>query len=373
MFYYFEGQVNLSQSPLVAIQPNNPIALLRALKGAAASCLLALAMHGSPATAAWLERMTGYSPNTVAEALQVLLELGLAQRRSRNGGFELAPGARALLSGSGELESDRDALAEGFGGGSEEAAVPSECAILPQTESESQEVAEMNPHTDSDSVLPEKPPNPPLEVSRVLRATLKLFGEPVHGPPERYPDVWLLLATIAEAYDRRDRLRNPARVVYTNLKNGSQPAVRYRENPQKYLPGAFLREIGLPEPEEKAGYGDWESEAVDERDAPQQALAPPNPALDLPASQDGRRSARQVWQSARAVLGGQMHSHTYIRMIAPLQLVHFEAENATFTFAAPDDYRREWLEQHCTRIFLQVLGGLCNREVEVEFNVWSDT
>ena len=54
-------------------------------------------------------------------------------------------------------------------------------------------------------------------------------------------------------------------------------------------------------------------------------------------------------------------------MIAPLELVDFEAQGAVFTFAAPDDYRREWLEARCARVFLQVLGGICNRETGVKF------
>lgn len=361
----------------VAILPNNPIALLRALKGAAASCLLALAMHGAPATAGWLERMTGYSPNTVGEALQVLLELGLARRRSRNGGFEIVPQARALLSGLASLPEADDPPRQGLGEAeaagvtSGAAAQASNRAIPPQTETENSVAVELIPSPTEDSVSRETPQNPPPEVSRVLSATLSLFGEPVHGPPERYPDPWLLLATIAEAYDRRHRLRNPARVVYTNLKNGSLPAARYRQNPTRYLPGDFLRQIGLPPPEEGAGYGDWESETVEEVEA-EEPPAPPRPHLDLPASRDGSRSARQVWQIARTILAERFSLQTYARMIAPLELVDFEAQSALFTFAAPDDYRRQWLEQRGARVFQQVLGGVCCRETKVAFETMDD-
>lgn len=381
MFYQIEENDPMPENSPVAIQPNNPIALLRALKGAAASCLLALAMHGAPATAGWLEHMTGYSPNTVGEALQVLLELGLAQRRSRNGGFEIAPEVRALLSGLGGAgepiktpEAD-SGVAQEFGVEWDEGLESSERAMFLQTETENPVEAEEYTSPDSDSVSAEASHDPLLEVSRVLHATLSLFGEPVHGPPERYPDAWLLLATIAEAYDRRHRLRNPARVVYANLKNGSLPATRYRENPAKYLPGEFLRQIGLPEPEQRAGYGGWECQEADEarRQAP---LPPPSPhgvhAMDLPASRDGRRTAHQVWQTAQAILSERFSLQTYARMIAPLELVDFEAENALFTFAAPDDYQRRWLEARCTRVFVQILGGICNREARVKFTLTAE-
>jgi len=84
-----------------------------------------------------------------------------------------------------------------------------------------------------------------LDVARILDATRLLFGERLHGPPSRYPDIGLLLAAIAEAYVRRQSLRKPARVAYANLKRGIDPGSEFLANPLIHLPDNFLSAVGL--------------------------------------------------------------------------------------------------------------------------------
>jgi hypothetical protein len=369
-----------------AIQPHNPVALLRALKGPAASCLLALVMGAdsalTPATSAWLEHVTGYSANTVSDARRVLLDLGLVQRPARNGGVQLAPGVRQLLVDAGinppvapeALPSNREIAPPPYSPVMEPYPqnLPGNAsfrAAAPDSESESLEVEE-NRSLSPDSDSPSEPQNYPIDVPRLLHATARLFGEPVHGAPERYPDALLLLATIAEAYDRRSRLRNPARVVYTNLKNGALPAARYRQDPLAYLPADFLRQSGLPEQARSPGYGGWTStpELTDPA-TPVTSEPLPHPSTGLPASRNGARSALQVWQSCQPILSGRFHPQTYSRMIGFLRLARYDPATVTFTFAAADDYQRAWLEQRCTLLFQQVLSGLCDRPVRVKFTI----
>lgn len=77
------------------MQVNNPIALLRTLKGAPLSILLALAMEKQPVMATWLETATGYSDKPVMTGLKVLKELRFVTQNSRYA-WQLANEVRQL-------------------------------------------------------------------------------------------------------------------------------------------------------------------------------------------------------------------------------------------------------------------------------------
>ncbi len=65
------------------MQTLNPLASLRALKGAPLSCLFALMFANQPVGKAWLSRMTGYSDKPVAAALDYLFEMGYVTSNGR--------------------------------------------------------------------------------------------------------------------------------------------------------------------------------------------------------------------------------------------------------------------------------------------------
>jgi len=54
----------------------NPIKLLRELKGCPLSVLLALSIVKQPVNAGWLENVTGYSDKPISKALELLVEFG---------------------------------------------------------------------------------------------------------------------------------------------------------------------------------------------------------------------------------------------------------------------------------------------------------
>ena len=219
---------------------------------------------------------------------------------------------------------------------------------------------------------------------RILAATQVLFGETVLGPPERYPDPDLLLGSIAEAYCRRSHLRNPARVVYTNLKNGTPPAQEYLADPLAHLPVAYLRAAGLipdnqgePDMDDSTtGAGGWEETSSDlfEVEAPAETRLL-DPSINLPVAivEDPKnnrpngngRTAYQAWQVVRASLLTDLPLSTYRRFIDPLQLVHFEVEECAFTLLAQDDYSQQWLEQRVRLTLVHLLTGICNRPAQV--------
>jgi hypothetical protein len=67
----------------------NPIGLIRQLKGAPLSCYIALVIVHQPVTIEWLSRVTGYTDKPVTAAMNYLQELGIAGRISLKGGFFL--------------------------------------------------------------------------------------------------------------------------------------------------------------------------------------------------------------------------------------------------------------------------------------------
>jgi len=77
--------------------------LLRALRGAPLSCLLALALTRRPSGSGWLTTLTGYRKDSVAAALRLLEQLGLVQNEGRYNGWRLTAGAWQLsLFGGGQ-------------------------------------------------------------------------------------------------------------------------------------------------------------------------------------------------------------------------------------------------------------------------------
>lgn len=72
--------------------------MLRAIKGAPVSIVLALMLYPERSLGpAQLAALTGYSRNTIASALQVLAELGLAQRHARYSGWRLTLATQQLF------------------------------------------------------------------------------------------------------------------------------------------------------------------------------------------------------------------------------------------------------------------------------------
>ncbi len=204
------------------------------------------------------------------------------------------------------------------------------------------------------------------QISRILDATRLLFGERLHGPPSRYPDVRLLLAAIAEAYTRRGSLRTPARVAYANLKRGVDPGAEFLADPLAYLPREFLVAAGLasPPPAEAEPPGD---DPTDEEDAPEDPLPAIHPSLDLPADAAARRSAAQVWEIAVQALRCELSPSINRRYLKPCWLAAFDPASATFTVGVPAEQDRLWLEDRLAARLTHLLNGICDRSCQVQF------
>jgi len=90
---------------------DEPLSLLRQLKGAPLSVLFALTIAHQPVGERWLIQVSGYSQNMVRNALGYLNECNLARRNGRYDAWVLADGARQLplmvdVLGAGESIND---------------------------------------------------------------------------------------------------------------------------------------------------------------------------------------------------------------------------------------------------------------------------
>jgi len=63
--------------------PDRPLILLKVLKGAPLSCLAAMHLRAIPVTSAWLTRATGYPPESISQALEILSDYNLVSRVQR--------------------------------------------------------------------------------------------------------------------------------------------------------------------------------------------------------------------------------------------------------------------------------------------------
>jgi hypothetical protein len=195
-----------------------------------------------------------------------------------------------------------------------------------------------------------------------LAATPALFGEPVLGLPERYPDARVLLAHIAEAYANRERLKHPARVVYAKLKKGLPPEPGFLEDPAARLPQEFLQRLGLGEPAPEA-----DPEPDGDPDAGEGEAEPePHPSLRLPVTEGGP-AADCAWQTATGQLEIEMPQSAFRAWVRPARLAGYDPASNTFTVSAPNAYARDWLQCRLSSTFTRLLTGICNRNAAVLF------
>jgi hypothetical protein len=73
-----------------------------------------------------------------------------------------------------------------------------------------------------------------------------LFGGAIVYATGLEPRDWqTTLGFMAQCYDQRDRLRNPAGVVYSKLQKGKEPDRKYYDTPVAFLPDTYLDALGM--------------------------------------------------------------------------------------------------------------------------------
>ncbi len=229
----------------------NPIRMVRELKGAPLSILMVLSMVHQRVTQEYLERSTGYTDKPVSQALAYLQEIGLADHT--RSGWQLIKSDRLQLpmplvlvcENSRPVEPDRE-----YSNADEVSRNISDSLKLEE------EVNLTNTliNSSSDSLKAEQVGKIPIddEIQKVLGAAADLFGHEILGDPRDYSNLDRLLSWIAQAQNRRGtgrgKIENPAGLVYWAFHKGRNrlPEKKYLDVEQldRYLPESFMRSSG---------------------------------------------------------------------------------------------------------------------------------
>lgn len=251
-------------------------AILRSLKGAPLSCLMALSTVDYPVEAQWLCEMTGYSHGTITAALRALAAHGFVTHNPSRSGWRLTPRGNIVhfrsttaLEDPQEKETKVDTI-------DSDSQITKQTDVSPKSEADRnscdtgaqaklRESGNKDTQTISDSDLSlslaaeEKDDSEKAQLENILKSCELILGEPVIWPKSVRLEVETTLACIAQAYVEREKFSKPARVVYANLRHNARPAEKYLRDPYHYLPDRFLKAVGLDRSYARYRYLEWEN------------------------------------------------------------------------------------------------------------------
>jgi hypothetical protein len=267
------------------IQSENPIRMVRELKGAPLSIIFALMCVKQRVNREWLEGATGYTDKTISRALAYLKEASLVDHTTA--GWHMVRKNVSHLPLITEVEEgiskddpseehpDRQKNEELPGRTEEQKSGPPDKTRASRNNSESfnnlttvvvEEINKLNTPSTTDLNLSLKDGKIQTldEIQMVMDAAEVLFGHKIMGDLADYTNIDRLLSWIAQAYrgwhDESGRLKiqNPAGLVYWAFHQGKGKAAekKYLDINQlwEYLPESFMR-----------ASGQWEFEEDDER------------------------------------------------------------------------------------------------------------
>ena len=233
------------------INYDNPIRMVRELKGAPLSIIMVLSMVQQRVTQEYLERSTGYTDKPVSQALAYLQEIGLADHT--RSGWQLIKSDRIQLPLPLALEGEdlrQDEPDREYKNADEGSRNISDSLKLEEEVNLS--FKDINSSSDSLKAVQVGKIPTDEEIRKVMGAAADLFGHEIVGDPSDYADLDRLLSWIAQAQNRRGtgrgKIENPAGLVYWAFHKGRDrpPEKKYLDVEQldRYLPESFMRESG---------------------------------------------------------------------------------------------------------------------------------
>jgi hypothetical protein len=250
-------------------------AILRSLKGAPLSCLIALSTVDHPVEAQWLCEMTGYSHGTITAGLRALAAHGFVTHNPSRSGWRLTPRGKIVhIRDTSELKAPQEKesqvekpdidpqLPNPFEPTPKSGAGRNFCDSGSQAKLRESDYKDI--HTESDSNLSlslaaeENNDSEKGQLEKILESCELILGEPVIWPKGVNLKVETTLACIAQAYVEREKFSKPARVVYANLRHSARPAEKYLRDPYHYLPERYLEAVGLDRSYSRYRYLEWE-------------------------------------------------------------------------------------------------------------------
>jgi len=304
--------------------------MIRGLKGAPISCLMAMLLVRRVMNMAELVRVTGYSDKSVNDALLILVDFGLATRNGRYG-WQLADGVAQLpLTTLGDDEP-----------AAEPAIVPAEQAAIEVSPVEEFSTSDENsPVTEKDT---ESFRIPPLVVSSSL-TRLDLDQDPLL---DSRADTEKLRVNQAFAALERAGVMEPKRSRLAAMPHVTAELVRYHVQTADNIRLAIWRiEHGW---KIKSGWVD--------RDAPEALSCRPHEPEPSPASPPAPavpEDAQNAWEQALVAIRPSMRAVDFDTWVDPLRLVH--AEGAKWVVRACNFYARDWVREHVLDTLQAVLA-----------------
>lgn len=208
-----------------------------------------------------------------------------------------------------------------------------------------------------------------ISLETLLSAAGGLFGERLHLPYPQVTDCAELLGWIAYAWERRERFDHPVRVIFANLRRGWSPPIACQRHPERFLPGAFLRELGLVPPAADASLEEPDADTEDPTDTPPETAAPPVPdaSLELPAGPASMFSAAEAFEAARDGLAVTLNPVLFQRYLSGVQPLRFDPEAGQLVLLAARPADLVWLERFARDGLQRLLKRQAGRELQVVF------
>lgn len=351
-----------------------------------------------------------------------LSALSASGRLAQNGsGYVLLDGGRALLlemSGTALPTSENDlaqspALAAGTP--NDQALILDAVAADVENSSRAMRAREKTLKKEEEEELILKDPNgssssdcaqnaleiaPGVTTRRILLATpmLEGFGEDgvfLHGIDADKISPYRALGWLAQAFHQRERLGNPAGLVYSRLKDTEQPKPRakYEHGWENYLPDDFLQDIGwLVIQCDSCGVEFETREALEkhqellyrceyncgakfhtpeELHSHHETHQPKTPALPMVTRLPAEHRGSQAWGLVLKELLVDLPRasfDTWVRDVTPIGF-----EGGVMTLAARNAYAMEWLRDRLTDKLEAMLKTFLHEAIRVQFVVGQPT
>lgn len=240
---------------------------------------------------------------------------------------------------------------------------------------------------------------PGVTTQRILLATSMLdgFGDDgvfLHGIDVDVVPSWHALGWIAQAFDQRAKLGNPAGLVYSRLKDADQPKPRAKyQHWENYLPDEFLQDIGwlviqcdscgvefetrealekhqelLYRCEDGCGARFHTREELHSHHETHRSKNPAVPmVMRLPADHRGSQAWELVLKELLVDLP-RASFDTWVRDVTPTGF-----EGGVMTLAARNAYAMDWLNDRLTVKLEAMLKTFLHEEIRVQFVVGCPT
>lgn len=241
---------------------------------------------------------------------------------------------------------------------------------------------------------------PGVTTRRILLATPMLdgFGEDgvfLHGIDVDMVQPHIALGWLAQAYHQRERLGNPAGLVYSRLKDAEQPKPRakYEHGWENYLPDEFLQDIGwlvircdscgvefekreeLEKHQELLYRCEYNCGAKlhtrEELHSHHETHQPKNPAAPIVTRLPANHRGSQAWDLVLKELLVDLPRasfDTWVRDVTPTGF-----EGGVMTLAARNAYAMDWLRDRLTDKLEAMLKTFLHEAIRVQFVVGQPT